>query len=383
MSKRPLKENTWFPYAAAGVITVVAFVLLTQFSEIWSGMMTFIGYFKAVILGCVIAYIVNPLAKLFHDKVFKGMKKEKTKTAISNLLAFLIVVAFLVFALVTLIPQLVQSITMFIDNLDGYVEALDNVINNLGLSSAFNLEKLISSSEDLIKTISDFLEKHFQTIIATSTTLGKNVVTWLIAFILSIYLLGEKENLKKGATRLLTAVFGQHREEGMLSFFRRCDAICSRYIVFNLIDSLLVGSVNAVFMTIMGMEYVGLVSFIVGIMNLIPTFGPIIGAAIGSFVLLMVNPGSALFFLIFTLILQILDGYIIKPKLFGNSLGVSGLWILVGVIVGGNLFGVVGILVAIPTVAILDLLYHDYLLPILESRHEKKGESEEDGDEIQ
>ena len=383
MSKRPLKENTWFPYAAAGVITVVAFVLLTQFSEIWSGMMTFIGYFKAVILGCVIAYIVNPLAKLFHDKVFKGMKKEKTKTAISNLLAFLIVVAFLVFALVTLIPQLVQSITMFIDNLDGYVEALDNVINNLGLSSAFNLEKLISSSEDLIKTISDFLEKHFQTIIATSTALGKNVVTWLIAFILSIYLLGEKENLKKGATRLLTAVFGQHREEGMLSFFRRCDAICSRYIVFNLIDSLLVGSVNAVFMTIMGMEYVGLVSFIVGIMNLIPTFGPIIGAAIGSFVLLMVNPGSALFFLIFTLILQILDGYIIKPKLFGNSLGVSGLWILVGVIVGGNLFGVVGILVAIPTVAILDLLYHDYLLPILESRHEKKGEPEEDGDEIQ
>ena len=383
MSKRPLKENTWFPYAAAGVITVVAFVLLTQFSEIWGGMMTFIGYFKAVILGCVIAYIVNPLAKLFHDKVFKGMKKEKTKTAVSNLLAFLIVVAFLVFALVTLIPQLVQSITMFIDNLDGYVEALDNVINNLGLSSAFNLEKLISSSEDLIKTISDFLEKHFQTIIATSTTLGKNVVTWLIAFILSIYLLGEKENLKKGATRLLTAVFGQHREEGMLSFFRRCDAICSRYIVFNLIDSLLVGSVNAVFMTIMGMEYVGLVSFIVGIMNLIPTFGPIIGAAIGSFVLLMVNPGSALFFLIFTLILQILDGYIIKPKLFGNSLGVSGLWILVGVIVGGNLFGVVGILVAIPTVAILDLLYHDYLLPILESRHEKKGEPEEDGDEIQ
>ena len=383
MSKRPLKENTWFPYAAAGVITVVAFVLLTQFSEIWGGMMTFIGYFKAVILGCVIAYIVNPLAKLFHDKVFKGMNKEKTKTAISNLLAFLIVVAFLVFALVTLIPQLVQSITMFIDNLDGYVETLDNVINNLGLSSAFNLEKLISSSEDLIKTISDFLEKHFQTIIATSTALGKNVVTWLIAFILSIYLLGEKENLKKGATRLLTAVFGQHREEGMLSFFRRCDAICSRYIVFNLIDSLLVGSVNAVFMTIMGMEYVGLVSFIVGIMNLIPTFGPIIGAAIGSFVLLMVNPGSALFFLIFTLILQILDGYIIKPKLFGNSLGVSGLWILVGVIVGGNLFGVVGILVAIPTVAILDLLYHDYLLPILESRHEKKGEPEEDGDEIQ
>ena len=145
-------------------------------------------------------------------------------------------------------------------------------------------------------------------------------------------------------------------------------SILKRYIVFNLLDSLIVGGANAIFMAIVGMPYVGLVSFVVAIANLIPTFGPVIGALIGGFVLLMVNPWHALAFLIFTFILQTVDGYILKPKMFGDSLGVSGLWILVGVIVGGRAFGVVGILLAIPGVAILDFLYQEYFLPWLETR---------------
>ena len=105
---------------------------------------------------------------------------------------------------------------------------------------------------------------------------------------------------------------------------RRCHAILNRYIVFNLLDSLIVGTANALFMAIVGMPYVGLVSFVVAVINLVPTFGPVIGAIIGGFILLMVNPWHALAFLIFTAILQTIDGYILKPKLFGDSLGVSG-----------------------------------------------------------
>ena len=122
-------------------------------------------------------------------------------------------------------------------------------------------------------------------------------------------------------------------------------------------------------MMIMGMEYAGLITFVVALTNLIPTFGPLIGGAFGAFILLLVKPIHVLFFLGFTLLLQFLDAYFIKPKLFGDSLGVSGLWILIGVIVGGNMFGIVGILLSIPMVAILSFLYSRYLLPWLEKRH--------------
>ena len=140
------------------------------------------------------------------------------------------------------------------------------------------------------------------------------------------------------------------------------------YIVYNLIDSLIIGTLNAIFMLILGMDYMGLISFIVALFNLIPTFGPLIGGAIGAFILLLVRPLHALIFLGFTVILQLFDGYVLKPKLFGDSLGVSGLWILVGVIVGGKMFGVVGILLSIPVVALIDFLYSNYLLPALERK---------------
>ena len=120
------------------------------------------------------------------------------------------------------------------------------------------------------------------------------------------------------------------------------------------------------------MQFAGLVSVVVGATNLIPTFGPVIGGAIGAFVLLLVKPMHALAFLIFTVVLQTLDGYIIKPKLFGNSLGVSGLLILVSIVVMGNIFGVVGILLSIPVAAILDFIYRDAFLPWLEERGERR-----------
>ena len=129
-------------------------------------------------------------------------------------------------------------------------------------------------------------------------------------------------------------------------------------------------------MAIVGLPYIGLVSMVVAVMNLIPTFGPIIGGAIGAFLLLLVKPWYAVVFIIFTLILQTVDGYILKPKLVGDSVGVSGLWVLIGVIVGGKMFGIVGILLCIPAVAILDMLYSDFLLPWLE----KGGTSEDSAD---
>ena len=109
-----------------------------------------------------------------------------------------------------------------------------------------------------------------------------------------------------------------------------------------------------------------------GITNLAPTFGPIVGAVIGAFILVLVNPWYALWFLIFTIILQTIDGYILKPRLFGESLGVSALMVLISIIIGGRLFGVIGILFAIPFAAIIDFVWKDYVIKKLEERKAKR-----------
>ena len=368
MNKR-LREKPRYNNAVALCIAVILFVLLTHWGGVRESVGTFFRYFSPVILGAIIAYIVNPLAGLYGRTLFCWIKKEKAKTFLSNFLAILTVILILVFLLLMLIPQLIESVATFAGNLDGYVASLHAMLDSLGVSSsALGLDKFIDSSEALIETVTDFVKQNLSKILSASASVGKGAIQFLVGFLLSIYLLGDKSRLKNGGQRLLTAALGGAKYEKLAKVLRRCHSILNRYIVFNLLDSLIVGSANALFMAIVGMPYVGLVSFVVAVFNLLPTFGPVFGALIGGFVLLMVNPWHALAFLIFTAILQTIDGYILKPKLFGDSLGVSGLWILVGVIVGGRAFGVVGILLAIPAVAILDFLYREHFLPWLEAR---------------
>jgi predicted PurR-regulated permease PerM len=142
-------------------------------------------------------------------------------------------------------------------------------------------------------------------------------------------------------------------------------------MVFDISDGIIVGFANFFFFLIMDMPYNILISVVVGITNLAPTFGPIVGGLIGAFILLLVNPWQALWFILFTLVLQTIDGYILKPKLFGNSFGVSSIWILITIIVGGRMFGVWGILLAIPFAAIADYFYRDVIWKKLEKRTKK------------
>ena len=364
-----IKQKPWYNQAVALCLAVALYVLLTHWAGFWGAVGAFVRNFSTVILGVVIAYVVSPLASLYGRTVFRWIKKTKARTLLSDFLAFVTVVVFLVFLLLMLIPQLIDSVATFAGNLDGYVASLRGMLDSLGVSSSeLGLDRFISSSEALIETVTDFAKQNLSKILSTSVGVGKGAIQFFIAFLLSIYLLADKARLKRGIKRLATAVVGQEKSEDMVRVMRRCHSILKRYIVFNLLDCLIVGTTNAIFMAIVGMPYVGLVSFVVAIINLVPTFGPVIGAVIGSFILLMVNPWHAVAFLIFTFILQTIDGYILKPKLFGDSLGVSGLWILVGIIVGGRAFGIVGILLAIPGVAMLDFLYREYFLPWLENR---------------
>lgn len=366
--KEKLKEKNWYANAVALCIPVILYVALTRLGPIGSALGKFAGYFNTVILGLILAYLMNPLAKFFQKKVLSRTGKLGSKWSLAAILAVLTTIIFLSFILSTMIPQLVDSIRKFISNMDTYAASMDTYLSKMGASGLLKGHKIAEYFADFNMRIIDFIAQNAETILNASAAAGKTVVKWVIAFILSVYMLMAKSSLKKGALRFMHAVLPEKPYQSTVSYLKRCDKILVDYIVFSLLDSIIVGVVNAVFMTIAGMEYVGLISLIVAVTNLIPNFGPIIGGAFGAFILFLVNPLDALLFIIFTCVLQFLDGYIIKPKLFGNKLGVSGLLILASVIVCGNIWGITGILLAIPIAAILDFTFRDVILPALERR---------------
>ena len=366
--KHRFSERPWYNYAAALCIAVVLYVALTHVGPIAAGLKKVGSFFSPVVVGLVLAYLMNPLLRFFRHRVFGKLRSEKLQKSLSLVFTILTVLVLLAALLLMLIPQLYISARSFVENLDENVDSLQTLLSRVGISlGALDLNSLLEKLTDLI-------QKNAGAILNTTVSVGKSLGSFVVSFLLSIYLLGEKDRLLPGIRRLLRALLPAHRYEGLLGFCTHANGILTRYISYSLLESLIVGLANALFMLIMGMSYTPLVSTVVAVTNLIPTFGPVIGAAVGAFVLLLAKPMHALWFLLFTLVLQTIDGYLLKPKLFGGSLGVSGLWILVAIVIGGQMFGVVGMLLAIPCAAILDDLYYDFLLPKLEARRAAKEE---------
>ena len=366
--KDKLRQKKWYPYAVAACIAVAFYVILTHLGSITSGLLTFIGYFDTVILGCVIAYIMNPLAMLFERTIFAKVGQDKFKWSLSIGAAVILLLLMAGFLLRTLIPQLMDSLIMLVSNMDVYLASLHDLIDKWGLSEVLRSDRLFDSSEDVVKRVQAYFSQNAESLMGASAAAGRSLVKWVIAFVLSVYLLSTKTNLKNGIKHLLSTLIPEKQFNSFVSFISRCDRILVSYIVSSLIDAIIIGVLNLIFMSLMGMEYAGLISVVVAVTNLVPTFGPIVGGAVGGLILLLVKPLHALIFIIFTFILQFIDPYFIKPRLFSNTLGVSGLLIVVSVLVFGRMFGVAGILLSIPLAAILSFVYKDAILPALERR---------------
>ena len=381
MEKDKVKEKSWYPYTVAICSGVVLFVVLTHLPQIFGILHTFADYFGTVIMGCVIAYIMNPLAKFFERTLFKGIKNERMRRPASAMFTLALLLILTVLLFVMLIPQLFNSIRTLAANLDTYIASLEALLKSWNLDQIEFIQNAMNSSNELLEMTGKMLTDNLDKIINTSANIGMGMANLGLSFTLSIYLLLEKDNLKAQVLRLMRALMSEQAMEGALTFFRKCDDILVRYISCSLLDSVIIGVANAVLMRIFGMEYIGLISVTVAVTNLIPTFGPIIGAVVGALILFLVRPSHALIFLVITMVLQTLDGNVIKPKLFGNSLGVSGLMILVSIIVFGNIFGLTGIILAMPAAAILDYSYKEILLPALERKRKEIDSLKESGQE--
>ncbi|WP_026516961.1 AI-2E family transporter [Butyrivibrio sp. MC2021] len=369
-------KKRWVANTIALCSAVAFYMILKNLFNIFTGVGSFFSFLKPIIVAAVIAYIFNPVAKLFETKVLKKMKNRKTAWKLSVALALIVIILAVTLLFVALIPQLADSIMTLASNMGGYIDSAEELLGEFqtGQQGFFGLDlaALATFTEKALTTITGYISSSVPSLVSTSANIGKSVFDLVISFILAVYLLLDKERLINGFSRLFALLMKDETYHSAGSFIEKCNAILIRYISFDIVDGIVVGVVNLIFMLIAGMPYSVVISFIVGITNLAPTFGPIVGAAIGAFILVLVKPWYALAFLIFTIILQTVDGYILKPRLFGESLGVSPLMILISIILGGRLFGVVGILLAIPFAAIIDFVWHDYVIKKLELRRAKK-----------
>lgn len=366
-----LAEKKWYNGAVVACIGVAFYVLLTNLNPILTTVGAFLGTFKPVFLGIVFAYVLNPLARFFYHKLFRKMKVGATRWYLSVGLTIVTALLALVFLIGTLLPELIQSIVTFSSNFDGYASSLIKMIEGSFLGNIIDTESLETLSQNAMTSISGFVMKNSGQILNTVANSGKGVISTVISLILAVYLLIDKKQVMAGWWRLVRAILNREKTASIMDFSLRCDTILMSFLGQSLLESLIVGIVNAIFMLVCGMQYVGLISVVVAVSNLIPNFGPIIGAVIGGFVLVLVNPLHALMFVVFCVVLQFLDGYILKPKLFSDSLGVSGLVILIASIVLGDQLGILGMLLSIPIAAIISFVYQDYFLPRQEKRHSK------------
>ena len=357
-------------YAIALSIAVLFYILVSNLSSYLGVAFRVIDYFATVIAGVVIAYVLNPLVILLQKRVFFKIKSPLIRKNISITCTVVAVIVFIVVLLLALVPQLIDSISTFISNLDVYAAGLRRMMRSFTRDTkdwSIDTSRIMMMGDDILERVTQEIPKHLGGFANTTVDIGKSIVQWIIAFILAIYFMSDKDHMVGGIRRLMKAVLPPRKYRISVDFWHRCNSILSRYVLCDLVDGLIIGVVNMIFMTIAGLPYAVLISVVVGVTNLAPTFGPILGGAIGAFILLLITPWYALWFIIFTIILQTIDGYILKPKMFGGLLGVPSVWILICIIVGGRIFAIPGILLAIPFAAISDYIYSE-LITRLESR---------------
>ena len=359
-------EKRWVAYTIATCSAVVLYMILSNLGNIFYGLKVIYRIVSPLVIGLITAYIISPLVSLIRNNLLKGIKKEHLKSKLAVAFALIIIVLVIALLMFALIPQLFFSVKTLINNMDTYISSLQLLLHNVSVAASernIDISGITGIGDNILKTLSKIFPENMDRIVATSVNISKAIFDMVIGLFLAIYFLADKERLQGSLSRLLKRIIKEKKYAAFASFWARCNSILIRYIAFDIIDGIIVGVANFFFMSIMNMPYAVLVSVVVGITNLAPTFGPMAGFIIGGFILVLVNPWDALWFLVFTVVLQTIDGYILKPKLFGGTLGIPGVWILISIIVGSRMFGVAGILLAIPFAAIVDFIYHDLIFP--------------------
>ncbi len=368
-------------YTVAACIAVILYVALEHFAVLLKGFSFLWSIISPILIGIAVAYLFNPVANFFETKVFKKLKKKSSRhlwAVIMAAVCFILVVALL---LVALVPSLAQSVTKLVANWKNYTQKVEALIGRL---SAFaeehninidltNIENMVDNS---MQQILSSVKSNSKTILSKLGEIGSGISNFAIGLVFGFCFLMAKDTLMGVVTKIRYALFKADNVEKHDKLLSRCHSIFIRYIGCTLLDALIIGMATLAFTLIAGTPYAPLIAAVVAVTNIIPTFGPMIGAVIGIFFIILESPVKALIFLIFICVLQSIDGLVIKPKLFSGSLGIPAIWTLILIILGGKIAGIIGILLAIPFGAIFIIIYNETVEPRLEKRASRINKQE-------
>ena len=327
-----------------------------------------IGILSPFAGGVVIAYILDPMVKFFYHKLFK--EKNKTR-GIAILMAYAVAILLIVLLAWLVIPQIVNSIVMLFTNFPSYIQGVQDLLVMMQDRYGIDLQqaiKMLDDSEAMVKEVYSLATAAMPQIVDSIGSVASNFVGIFTSVAASIYMLADKEHLLHQLRTLTHAFLPEKAADNTLRICHYANVNFTGFFVGKIIDSAIIGVITFVAMTILRLDFALLISVFIGITNIIPVFGPFIGAIPSIFILLLVDPIQAVIFGVLILVIQQLDGNFIGPKILGSSIGISALWILFSIVVGGDLFGIVGMVVGVPVFATLYGLAQEFVHYTLDKR---------------
>ena len=378
---RRLKEHKYFNLGAM-ILSVVALslVMLAIVLNIRS-VTRFFGHIISVLtpifVGVVLAYLMNPLMNFMERRLYPWLLKKKMKETkakrlsrvVSLVFALLVLLVFVYEFFALLLPQLYESILGIVNNFSSYVTTVEKWITSFLADNPEmqeNASELVSEGFEFVRNwATNGLLPGIETILSGVTTSVFSFVEALfnviVGLFVAVYILYSRDTFTAQSKKLLVAVTKEKVADRILNIARRAHKVFYGYIMGVILDSLIVGILCYIGMRILSLPYPELISTVVGITNVIPFFGPFIGAVPCGLLILLVNPMQAVHFAIFILIMQQIDGNVICPRIQGNTIGISGFWIITAITLAGGLFGFAGMVLGVPVFAVCYTLVGDFV----------------------
>ena len=344
-------------FTISGILIVLFYLVCTHLDPIFSVVASFIGTLMPFLLGILFAVILQPLRNTIEHKFLVKLNiRQRTKRKIAAGLTMVIFILCFISFFAVLIPQLADSISGFIANMDTYFASLNRLIGSIHLDDpdvTASLQKLVLSfSNDLYQWLLG-AQGGLSQIVSYSVSVVQNIINFFIGLIITIYLLADEEKFVKQMKKVLYTLLSEKHADKVMFVGRLTGRMFNRFVFGQAMDSLVVGCVCWLGCTILKIPYAVLIGFVVGVTNMIPIFGPFIGAVPCTIILLLVKPFAALEFVVFILILQQIDGNVVAPHILGDSLGLPALWVMFAIIAGGSLFGIVGMFLGVPLFSVV------------------------------
>lgn len=364
-SKRPESMLDWFCVVGA---CIAFYLLLNNLGYFLGRIGIFINILSPFAGGIVIAYILDPMVKFFYTRLFK---EKKGTRGFAILLAYAVAILLLMLLGWLVVPQIVNSIGMLFTNFPSYIQGVQEMLLYVQNEYGIDLQqatKMLDDSEAMVKEIYAMATNAMPQIVASIGSVASNFVAIFTSIAASIYMLADKDHLLHQLRTLAHAFLPEKMASNTLRICHYANVNFTGFFVGKIIDSAIIGVITFAAMTILRLDFAVLISVFIGITNIIPVFGPFIGAIPSVFILLLIDPLQAVIFCVLILIIQQVDGNFIGPKILGSSIGISALWILFSIVVGGDLFGIVGMIVGVPVFATLYGLAQEFVHYALDKR---------------